>query len=236
MNSITNILNSISEPLNFLLAPPYCAVCEKLITEKNKYFEYLCLECYDSLPVTSDSRELLSRLSERDNSSLLSVHSLMNLKENHKYMNLIHNLKYYGFRKVGYELGKELGRFLKINNNIDYDYVIPVPIHSAKKRERGYNQSDYIAKGVSEFTSIPLSVQLTSRNKYTQTQTRLNKSERKSNVSDIFKINIKSISIVNKSIIIVDDVFTTGSTINSLAELLLESGAKKIAAATLASA
>lgn len=223
------------EPINFLLAPAYCAVCDSLITKDNKYLDYLCAKCYDSLPVTSDSSELLSRLSMRDDSSLISVHSLINLKENHKYMNLIHNLKYYGFRKVGYELGKELGKFLSINNNTEYDYIIPVPIHSAKKRERGYNQSDYIAKGVSEFTTIPYDIKMTSRSKYTQTQTRLDKSERKTNVSGIFKLK-KSASILNKSILIVDDVFTTGSTINSLAELLLESGAKKISAATIASA
>jgi ComF family protein len=229
-------LSKIFEPINFLLAPQFCAVCESLINTNNKQFSFLCKNCYDAMPVTADSRELLSRLSNLSDSALLSVSSLINLKENRKFMNMIYNLKYHGMRKVGYEIGKELGKFLIKVGDSDYDFVIPVPIHKAKKRERGYNQSDYIAKGVSEVTSIPLQIKLTKRTKYTQTQTRLLKSERSSNVRGIFEIANKKINIKNKSVLIVDDVFTTGSTINSLAQVILELGAKKVSAATLACA
>ncbi len=236
MASFSELTMQLLEPINFLLAPHTCAVCAVLINKDNRQLSFLCKSCYDAMPVTTNSRELLSRLSGRDESALMSVSSLINLKENHKYMNMIHNLKYSGMRKIGYELGRELGRYIIKNNDSDYDYVIPVPIHYARKRERGYNQSAYIAQGLAESTGIVPLIKLAKRIKYTQTQTRLDKSERGKNVRDIFEIVDKNLNIKNKSILIVDDVFTTGSTINSLAKVILEAGAKKVSAATLASA
>jgi ComF family protein len=107
------------------------------------------------------------------------------------------------------------------------DYLVPVPLHTLKKAERGYNQSYYIAKGISKRTKIPIAKNIVRRIKHTQSQTNLTSEERKANIEGAFKIS-KNQVIKSSRIILVDDVITTGATISGCGSVLLSGGVEEI--------
>lgn len=166
-----------------------------------------------------------------DNLNITHAHVLLKLDENENYLQIIHSFKYSGKSNIGVELGKILGRKIRKSGE-KYDYVIPVPIHTAKKRERGYNQSDYIAEAIAEELGIEALEKAVIRREYTVSQTTLSATERLENMKDVFLVKSPEI-IQGKSLLIVDDVLTTGSTINSLAGVLIESGALSCDAASI---
>ncbi len=141
---------------------------------------------------------------------------------------VMHSLKYEEVTSFGFELGRKLGETVK-QKNFSVHAVIPVPLNKQKLRERGYNQSEYIANGVSSVLNIPVLTKTVQRIKYTVTQTHLNAQERKENVANAFSIARPEL-VKEKTILIVDDVITTGSTIQEIAKVLKESGAQNIIA------
>jgi ComF family protein len=153
-----------------------------------------------------------------------------------KLQEIVHLLKYRGVRSVGVELGRTLGGYvIRDARFASADYLIPVPLHRIKERERGYNQSDHICRGISGVTHIPIGHSLLLRTKYTQSQTKLNHEERRQNVGDAFAVHQKYRNEVGgKKLIIVDDVITTGSTINACAKVLNALGVKSVLAASAA--
>lgn len=164
-----------------------------------------------------------------------NIFSYFHYVEGSPFARLIHDLKYNGLWMIGVELGREFGSLLRQIPGFGYDALLPVPIHPARRRERGYNQAEAIAQGIGISTGIPVDCNILLRKIYTTTQTKLSKTERRSNVSNAFKANI-SVYIKGKSFLLVDDVLTTGSTLNACAYALLEGGAKAADAATLAAA
>jgi ComF family protein len=152
--------------------------------------------------------------------------------ENDKELqHIIHSLKYDKKFKVGIYLGELLADSLK---QLDWriDLIIPVPIHHLKKAERGYNQSDFIAKGLSKALNVPGSTKTVKRIRYTETQTDLNLNERAKNVEKAFKLN-KPNAVKGKNILLVDDVITTGATILECAKILVNAGAKTVYACSV---
>lgn len=149
---------------------------------------------------------------------------------------MIHHFKYNEFKKIGTFLGYKLAEIISTYSFIsDTDYIIPVPLHKTKKRFRGFNQSEIIAKALSMKLNIPILKNVLKRKKFTQTQTKLKKHEREKNVANAFQV--KNFGIIkNKSLLLVDDVLTTGSTMKSIALLLKENLAKHIYVCTLARA
>lgn len=115
------------------------------------------------------------------------------------------------------------------------DMVLAVPLHPAKKRERGYNQADLIAKEVASALGRESGQDILTRTKHTRSQTKLNRAERQENVKDIFRVRDPD-RVVGKTIILVDDVLTTGATIGSCARALKEAGAQEVLALTAAAA
>jgi competence protein ComFC len=235
-----NVIDQIVNPFLELLAPRHCEVCGSHIGDEYHRFTYMCEKCADRLPVFTDTDLLRTRIFEnfdKDDVSLTNVQSLFSLKSAFQYMELIHSLKYYGKKRIGYELGLELGQKLMRTSMNDHDAIIPIPIHHARKRERGYNQSFYISKAVSEILEIPVQEHILKRERYTKTQTLLSSYERKINVSSVFQVNPKYIDEVRgKKFLLIDDVITTGSTFNHCGMALLEAGAIRVDAAALASA
>jgi ComF family protein len=134
---------------------------------------------------------------------------------------LIHRLKYQHSKQTGFFLGKRLGQ--KIKNKIQegsIDLLVSVPSHHRKKYDRGYNQSETIAKGLSEELKIPLSIDFAYKTKNASSQTRLNKKERAQNVKNSFLASRKFRNV--NSIGLVDDVITTGATIKELCKSIRE--------------
>jgi ComF family protein len=122
---------------------------------------------------------------------------------------------------------------LDFKNNIDL--LVPVPLHKKRKRKRGYNQSALLCNAISRTTDIPVNEISLQRVKNTISQTKFNLVQRRKNVADAFRVVNKK-EIVNKTILLVDDVITSGSTINACAEQLKINGAKEIFAITVAKA
>lgn len=149
---------------------------------------------------------------------------------------IIHTMKYKGFRSVGEVLGRVLGEELK-HQQVECDYIIPVPIHKARLRERGFNQSYHISKRVCKIIGGKVIDDLVVRVRNTQTQTKLNREERSENVRKAFQINYKhKLHVEGSVVLVVDDVITTGATINEITEVLRTCGVKKVMAATVAMA
>ncbi len=234
--TIPNIVKHTLGSFSQFIAPNICLVCSDLIDTDNYKLKCLCTKCFNRIPLIPNNNQLTTRLIgtlSGDEIAIDKAVGMINLKDNHDYMKLIHSLKYHNYRAIGYELGKELARYMEICGMVDFDIAMPVPIHSAKRRERGYNQADLIAKAIAEHFGIDYRKDIAKRSRYTTTQTKLGKELRSKNVSGVFTV-ADSKSVIGKTIVIADDVFTTGSTINSLALELLECGAKSVYAATLA--
>lgn len=227
-----NILLPIAAMRDFI-APAHCVVCKDYFSLQNPHSRFICPKCYDNIPFAESKEMVLNRFNSNfaDKSYIDCAVSLFQIKHDTQYLEIIHALKYQKFRSVGLEFGKMLGRRLKIENMADFDFLVPIPIHTAKKRERGFNQSALIAKAIENEISVKMSEKLLTRTKYTITQTLLSKSERFENMKNVFK---SSPEVLGKSVLLIDDVLTTGATINSAAKILKESGAAIVGSATLA--
>lgn len=138
--------------------------------------------------------------------------------------------------KLGFVLGSLLASELSTLDEIGSYVLLPVPLHKLKEKERGYNQSEFIARGISKVLNIDVNVDLVKRTKYTQSQTKLNQTERELNVMDAFTLtNPQKSSHDVKNVIIIDDVITTGATINEVTKVLRnKTGINKIVAASIA--
>lgn len=233
------LLNQVQKlnPLKLIIdfvAPKSCLVCQDRISNNSKQ-EYICQKCLDSIPFAPNSDFIISEMNNnfaKDDVALTEAYSLIGVSKDPDYMNLIYLLKYSNFPFSVEELYKLLARKIEYEKSSNYDYIIPLPLHSAKQRERGYNQANFIANGISNELGIPLANKLIKRKRYTRTQTKVNKIERLSNIKNAFQVIDKE-QVKGKSILIADDVFTTGSSINECANTLLEAGARRVAATTL---
>jgi len=148
--------------------------------------------------------------------------------------NLIHNLKYKGIREIGYELGRIYGLSLEASGfTKDIDLIIPVPLHPAKKRIRGFNQSEIISMGIADVAQLPVDIKSLARIIVSATQTKRSRYERWTNVEGIFQV-IDPQTIMGKHVLLVDDVITTGSTIESCTNELLKIEGVKVSVVALA--
>lgn len=218
------------------IAPGYCEICKTYLGSEQRRFEFICNKCFDSLPLAPEPEEIFNRFVSNfgaDDLAISGAVCLFSIKEDHDYIAPVYSLKYSGFSKIGKELGRELGKLLGYYSQTEFDALVPVPIHHARRRERGYNQSEYIAEGIREITHIPVDNTLIRRDKYTQTQTRFNKDERRRNVANVISpINLNN-NLYGKKYMLIDDVLTTGSTLNACASALLMLGAKRVEVATI---
>ena len=117
----------------------------------------------------------------------------------------------------------------------DYDALVPVPLHPRKARERGFNQSELLAAGLSRFCGVPLAQRKLARSRYTKTQTRLDVAERRENMRRAFRVATPGY-FRGKSVLLIDDVHTTGATVNECARVLKADGAERVDVLTLARA
>ncbi len=217
--------------------PNVCFSCRNKIinAEKNIALSYCCDGCLSSFPLAPPPDKIINQLItffENDEIAISNAAALFAADNEFIFINLVYQLKYHGFTKIGKEFGILLGKLLRDYGLNDYDFILPVPIHPARRRERGYNQAESIAEGVGEILGIKVKNNLIKRTKYTTSQTRFSAVERSNNIKDVFKINPEC-SVVNSSILLIDDVLTTGSTLNSCATVLLENKARKVDAAAL---
>ncbi|MBW7889341.1 MAG: ComF family protein [Bacteroidetes bacterium] len=198
--------------------------------------ERLCASCWTTLRRVEKNDYTYKIMEQRfhDAGIVDGFYPLYYFEKNGVFQTLAHNLKYQEIRSFGVALGKNLGAYLK-EIQTEFDCIIPVPLNLKKLRDRGYNQAERIAYGVSSVTAVPVKEKIVERIRYTQTQTKLNAEERKLNVDSAFAVR-NTDAVQGKAILIVDDVITTGATIQEIAGVLKTSGAAKtyIASAGLA--
>ncbi len=146
---------------------------------------------------------------------------------------LIHHLKYHHQQGIGLLLGRMFGKDLKGSEFLrSVDFIVPVPLHPRKEKERGYNQAHIIATGISEIVGLPVVTGNLIRVVYNPTQTKRSKTQRWENVKDIFRVS-NPLQFEGKHLLLVDDVITTGSTLEACGIALLACPAVKISIATL---
>jgi len=235
---------TLKDDLLDFVYPQSCPICEKPLRRGEKE---VCEDCWNalaSLPSSycpycksflengdADFEHRCSFLKHPEDRKILAVRSLGTF--NDYYRTLIHRFKYDKKIHLGERLAKSLGeKVAKEKDFLNCDLIIPVPLHRSRHRERGFNQSDILAQGVSQRTGVPLAKGILKRKKHTQDQTYLDPQQRKENVKDAFVITQPE-KINGKQVILVDDVITTGATLNECAQMLLEAGATKIFAVTL---
>lgn len=152
--------------------------------------------------------------------------------------NILHKLKYSGKSRLGFLLGERMARSIvdrEYFSNIDL--IVPIPLHHVRRRERGYNQSFYIAQGISSVINVPVAEKTVKRRKNTKSQTALTREERAKNISNIFLVSEKRREIISgKKLLLVDDVYTTGATVNECARVLKDAGAEEVKVLTAAKA
>jgi ComF family protein len=215
-----------------LMFPDFCEVCGTPLIRGEKY---ICLSCLYKMPLTNfwekednDIEKLFWGKIDIERAC-----SLFFFRKGSDYRPMIHKLKYKGKYNIGLRLGEELGVHLA-NSPLykDISMLVPVPLHPAKERARGYNQSELIASGISRIMNLPLNKKNLIRTKFTETQTRKRVAERWENVQSVFDVRDKS-SFNGEHIMLVDDVITTGSTIGSCASTILSGCTCKISIASI---
>lgn len=160
--------------------------------------------------------------------------ALYNFQSKSRIQKLIHSFKYKGEQELAKRLGREIGEALQGKEHYaSLDGIVPIPLHPKKMKKRGYNQAQHLALGIAEALAKPLFTQAVQRSKMTATQTKKSVFERWENVHGIFEVNASELT-QSKHILLVDDVITTGSTIESCAHALLSHGETKVSVASLA--
>lgn len=215
-----------------LIYPKICMACDRPLL---KHEENLCTFCIYSLPKTdfhTENDNPVSRLFW-GKSNIEGAASYFHFEKGGHVQQLIHKFKYKGFKEIGIEIGKHYGGELKdFAPFSNADIIVSVPLHKRKQRKRGYNQSEFFARGLSQSMNIPVDFTSLYRVKATDTQTRKSRFERFENVESIFRLN-ENHSLSGKHILLVDDVVTTGSTLQACCETL-EAAGNKISVVTMA--
>ncbi len=213
-------LGKIAKSIFNLALPAYCFNCKELLSDE----KIICSNCYGDIP-RIDNRHLdafLIRIKDQyfDNVTVI-------FEYNDVFQKLIHFYKYQEYLKLANTFATSI--ISEINKH--YDIITFVPLHESKERERGFNQSRIIAELVSNGLGLVTSNDLLIREKFTSTQTKLSRKQRINNVNKAFHVKNE---VRDKSVLIIDDVITTGATLNECARVLKESGCKIADVAALA--
>jgi len=210
-----------------LLFPPYCLIGDHFL-ENGEIL--VCHQCLSGLPSTSENHRPFGW--EDTDTALDGVFSYWEFSD--EFRSLIHQLKYHHKPVLGIIMGKYVAAQLPTGWMGEECRLVPIPLHKTKLRERGYNQAEYIARGIAKRTNIPVQSDLLYRKKYTRTQTTLSRSQRTDNMSDAFVLHRKKIAGRNNTAyLLVDDIFTTGSTLESAASALRSHGGAPVFGVTL---
>lgn len=217
MSIFSDILHDVAS----LVMPRVCPVCGKELADRNSR---VCTLCEITAPLTETWNVADNPLAQRF-WGLLPVEmasAFVWYVEGSPWRKAIHRFKYGGAWRTAYELGRWYGRHLKRSAFYnDIDLVVAVPLHWARQLRRGYNQSEHLARGIAEELGVKVDSRSVKRHRYNRSQTSRHHSERWENVESVFKVS-RPVALAGKHILLVDDVFTSGATIMSLGQTILD--------------
>lgn len=230
---MANIVNGILKDVLSIIFPNLCPGCRNSMAFGENF---ICTNCLLNLPIQDLGsnnpleKTLLGRV------RFESCFTLLKYSKGGIVQNILHNLKYSNRPDLAYKLGQLFAARIKKNNiELQCDLIIPIPLHRSKLRTRGYNQSAEFGKGIESSLNIPLRVDILQRTKKGTSQTKKGRIERLKSVTDLYDIKNEKF-IVGKSILLVDDVFTTGATLETAANLILKYEPNHVSIVTIAQA
>ena len=214
-----------------LLYPHLCLACGDNLSLRREIF---CLNCQYQLPKTDFHLFPDNPFTEKfwGRIPLYSAAARYYFTKNGRVQQLLHRMKYGGRKEIALEVGRIYGKILKTAPLFDtVDLIIPVPLHPKKERKRGFNQSNLFARGLAESMEVPWNGRIINRCNYTQTQTARNREERFANVNAAFELSVPG-KVEGRHLLLVDDVVTTGATLEACGRLL--AGSTRLSMATMA--
>ncbi|GFD75452.1 amidophosphoribosyltransferase [Tenacibaculum sp. KUL113] len=217
----------------YLFYPKLCVNCEKTLLQNETL---LCVICKNDLPIIDDNKHINVTLMSNfyGKVPIQAVHSFLFYRKKGVTQKLIHQLKYKNQPEIGIFIADWFGERLKtLNTFIDIDYIIPVPLHLKKLKSRGYNQVTMFGKRLSDILNVEYKPDILIRTSKTKTQTLKQRFERFSNNKTKFKL-VDTTLFENKHVLLIDDVITTGATLEACANELLKTQNIKISVATMA--
>jgi len=216
-----------------LLYPHNCAGCGSDLLEND---QSICIHCYANLPDTNYAALPGNPIEKIFYGRLNAEQATAGyyFSKSYALQRLIHQLKYNGNIEVGHQLGQWLGLQLQKSNRFNaVDALIPLPLYPSKEKKRGYNQATVLCEGIAEIMNIPILNNVVLRKRYTDTQTKKGRAERLKNVDGSFEVG-EPLALQQKHVLLVDDVITTGATLEACGLAIKETDNVRLSIATLA--
>jgi ComF family protein len=231
MNALKNILTD----LRHIFYPHICSGCgTDILGEDN----LLCAKCFVSLPVTGYAQHPGNPIEQIfwGRLPVVAAHSEFYFTKETMIQQLVHQLKYKSNKQIGVYLGELMANTLiKSNRFNDIDGLIPLPLFPGKERKRGYNQAAIICEGMSAVMKVPVYTTVLIRQLFTETQTKKHRTERWENVAESFAVKNEAL-VKGRHLLLVDDVITTGATLEASGSRLLKIPGVQLSIAALTTA
>jgi ComF family protein len=229
-----HFLSSIMSPAKHLLYPKNCLGCGEDLPDETIHL--LCMECFAELPATNYIEHPENPIEKKfwGRIPLVAAGSLYYFTKESLIQNLIFDLKYKDNQTAGFYLGQLLGlQLLKTNRFDDVDAIVPLPLNDRRERKRGYNQAMLICEGIQMHFPKPIINDAIARKIFTQTQTAKSRAERWDNMQGVFVLNNPT-RFENKHVLLIDDVITTGATIEACGQVMLQAPAIRLSVLSVA--
>lgn len=236
-----NLLKVLEKVFGFcvqLLFPLRCPICDEIVTP---YGEKICLECIKKVKLITQPWCMQCGKKLNNNTNYCedcrrTQHKYIRGRALYEYRSVslsLYRYKYGGRREYADFYGEEICRYLgDFIQKVKPDGLVPIPLHPKRQKKRGYNQAELLARAVGKYSGVPVYSKLVKRTKNTTPLKLLNPTERQNNLKKAFNISQNDVKL--NTVIIIDDIYTTGSTIDEVADVLKKSGTDNIYFITLA--
>lgn len=214
-----HFITSLIKDFTSLIYPKLCITCGNDLGGRE---ELMCSQCEYDLPKTMFHQETDNPVEQIfwGRTIVEQATAFFFYMKGSRYQKLIHDLKYRGKKHIGQKMGRKMAMELMNTTFEEVDAIVPVPLHPRKERKRGYNQSEWIARGISEVFEAPVVNNSLYRKMNNKSQTKKSRFDRWQNVKDVFALKNEN-DFKNKHVLLVDDVITTGATVEACINQLL---------------